>query len=788
MADNATQAYKDLTKVIGDLTKQMSNWEGQARKNAEIQKILLESASKLNAAYSNASGIKDLSTTQQELKRNTEALSKAQQNAKIISDEELKAKLKLQEAEKLRKQALRAEIQAENASVGSKQKLRAENKLLRQETDKLNLSTKQGQERLKELNKQIDANDKAIKKNSDSLTKQKINIGNYSSALGGLGGALGSATNGIISMTRAAIAFIATPFGAILGAIVLALKAVTTYFRTSEEGQNAWNKAIKVGSVILGNLSDIVSEVGKALFEAFTNPQEAVKNLWEAIKTNIVNRFDGLINQFKAFGKIVEAAIDLDWDTVKEGSKEFADATIQAFTGVEDAIGKTTRAVTGLIEETEREIEVAKRLADIEADRDLKQRALIVDQEKLRAESRELRLKAEQAEGEERIRLLREAFSVEDELARRRNEIAEINLMLKRESNKLSNSTKEDLDEEARLEAELFVIQQDRLKLQRTLQTQINTERNKINAQRKAESKALSDAILADEEALAKEVDALEEAELQKYFEREDKKTEKTKEELDKREEAQKSFSQSIESTANEFLQRGLDSRVNAIDAEIAAEQAALAQKLENENLDEEQRAELEKKSEAKQKQLRIKRAKAERQNSLFEIAIDTAKGIAKAVAASPLTFGLPFSAFVAGQGALQAALVASQPLPQFDKGTNYFPGLGEVAEKRPEFVKNNGNWELFTQPTILGKDYKGAEVLSGAESGRIIDNIIRGDVINNIAQSKDNREQFMIAKAIDEAMGRHMSKQTNALISGLKQSQKPTDYRYGRSRDKFGA
>lgn len=51
---------------------------------------------------------------------------------------------------------------------------------------------------------------------------------------------------------------------------------------------------------------------------------------------------------------------------------------------------------------------------------------------------------------------------------------------------------------------------------------------------------------------------------------------------------------------------------------------------------------------------------------NIGEVGIDTAKGISKAVAASPLTFGLPFSAFVGATGIAQIAAIASK---QFDGG-----------------------------------------------------------------------------------------------------------------------
>jgi tubulin-specific chaperone A len=58
------------------------------------------------------------------------------------------------------------------------------------------------------------------------------------------------------------------------------------------------------------------------------------------------------------------------------------------------------------------------------------------------------------------------------------------------------------------------------------------------------------------------------------------------------------------------------------------------------------------------------KRAKNEKIAALFSIAVNTGIGVMKAVAASPLTGGLPWSAIIGGLGLLQAGMVLAQPLP----------------------------------------------------------------------------------------------------------------------------
>ncbi|WP_281991407.1 phage tail tape measure protein [Aquimarina aggregata] len=107
-----------------------------------------------------------------------------------------------------------------------------------------------------------------------------------------------------------------------------------------------------------------------------------------------------------------------------------------------------------------------------------------------------------------------------------------------------------------------------------------------------------------------------------------------------------------------------------------------------------------------KKAEIEFKQAKREKLGALFGIAANTALGIAKSVAASPLTGGMPWSAVVASIGALQAGLVLTKPLPDknnyakggYTKGLGYFDETGHEAAGAvhaneyviPEFVLNS--------------------------------------------------------------------------------------------------
>jgi hypothetical protein len=127
-----------------------------------------------------------------------------------------------------------------------------------------------------------------------------------------------------------------------------------------------------------------------------------------------------------------------------------------------------------------------------------------------------------------------------------------------------------------------------------------------------------------------------------------------------------------INDVINQVDQLRLDRIAANREADLANLDQNLKAQLNQEGLTADQRAEIEQKFamqkynielKAYQEEEKIKKAQFMREKALKigQIAMDTASGVMKAVSASPLTFGLPWSAFVAGLGIAQGAVVASQ-------------------------------------------------------------------------------------------------------------------------------
>jgi hypothetical protein len=123
-----------------------------------------------------------------------------------------------------------------------------------------------------------------------------------------------------------------------LGVIGLALSVfdfMKDIVSKNQKVMDALSTATTAFEILLYKLFDALEPLGDVMKAAFSDPKQAVIDLWNVIKENLVNRMEGVVLQFKALGTVVKAALDLDWDGVTEGAKDFASATVQVVTGLD---------------------------------------------------------------------------------------------------------------------------------------------------------------------------------------------------------------------------------------------------------------------------------------------------------------------------------------------------------------------------------------------------------------------------------------------------------------------
>lgn len=117
---------------------------------------------------------------------------------------------------------------------------------------------------------------------------------------------------------------------------------------------------------------------------------------------------------------------------------------------------------------------------------------------------------------------------------------------------------------------------------------------------------------------------------------------------------------------------------------------------------------------EKRRKQIAEREFKSKKQQSIVNIAIDTAQAIIGAIAKSPLTLGMPWAAIIAAMGAVQIGVVASQKVPQYFEGTDNHPGgLALINDG------NGANYkETVVTPDGKVRQYSGRDVLIDAPAG----------------------------------------------------------------------
>lgn len=338
---------------------------------------------------------------------------------------------------------------------------------------KLNEKIKETKNRLNEEKAGLKTINKERKRANTQLKESTKNTADYSGVIGILDRQTGGAISSVQNLTKSVggatkgFKFLKAAIAATgIGLLVIAITSVATAFTNSEKGQNKFRKLMTQIGVVVGNVTDILGNFGNAIISFITGNFDEAK---ESI------------------------------NAVTEGIKNFG-------------------------EETRKEIEIAGELADARAKADKMERDLIIERAEATRKFNELREKAADKENvsiEDRIAALREAGRIEDEITQKEIEAARIRFETKQQENALSESTKEDLDEEAQLQARLIELEASRLKKQKTLTAEITTnlreqkaeekriqaeadaEQKRIDDEKAAKDKEASDAKLAAEKQLA---------------------------------------------------------------------------------------------------------------------------------------------------------------------------------------------------------------------------------------------------------------------------------------------
>ena len=259
-----------------------------------------------------------------------------------------------------------------------------------------------------EMEKKLDNLEKQIKdtkKQTDDLNTSATDATASFGAFGVTVGGLKSTFTGVMATAKSM--FSSIKIGLIstgIGAFVVILGTMAQYFRDNEEGASKFREITSQIGVVIGNVTDIISDFGGALIKLFSR-------------------------DLKGFKDGIKDAVD--------GVKNF---------------GKTTKEEMTQAQELEKD-----RFNLIKLEREA-----LVSKAKTESEIMKLRLQARDEEAftnAERLEFMRQANQLADEQLEKDLFIAQEKLRFQQIENSYSKSSQENLDAEAQLEAEVFRIQ-----------------------------------------------------------------------------------------------------------------------------------------------------------------------------------------------------------------------------------------------------------------------------------------------------------------------------------------
>lgn len=274
-----------------------------------------------------------------------------------------------------------------------------------------NLSQKIGFDR---LGQQFDGLGDKITSFLTGNGKAQESISSFGQALDSLGLPFTASIKSMKAMTAASLKFLATPLGAALGAIVLALKAVQTWFTKSAEGQKAFTAISAYFGSIMSSITDVVIAFGKYLYHAFADNTGTMNSFAKSLVNTVSKAFSAAKDILFGFGGALKGILTLDWKTFSDGIKQLGDGLTKGVSTAISAIETQIKAVAGTFNTIKgmfNDKELGKSLSDAftnmlpkaEKAAELAKQELSANVAEGQAKEKAARLDKEIAEGREKI-------------------------------------------------------------------------------------------------------------------------------------------------------------------------------------------------------------------------------------------------------------------------------------------------------------------------------------------------------------------------------------------------
>ena len=351
--------------------------------------------------------------------------------------------------------------------------------------------------------------DKTINLGVDTGNSKK-DVDGLNKSLGKTGGAAGGAQSGLKKMAGGfkgiGLAYKAMGIGLVIAAFNKLKNIFTGNIETARRLERIGAKLSAMFDVV----RDAAEPLFTALLDGFKDPQQAIKDLWTALKQNIVNRIQGLIDGFGALGKVIRGVFKRDLDMIKEGAIDAKQSFITIATGVDElsrkeAWDKTKKKFKEITEEMKKEGDEAMRLTQIMQDVRDEERAMLMIRAKANKQIAESRLLAEDdtKSNEERLTALKAAVAEEQRVAQIELDIQEKKANALQAMIDLGKSSEDDIQKLAEERARFIELQTASTLRQKRVAAEVGVFTAKVD---KEKSDAIKEQVALEEQlAIAKE-------------------------------------------------------------------------------------------------------------------------------------------------------------------------------------------------------------------------------------------------------------------------------------------
>lgn len=418
-------------------------------------------------------------------------------------------------ADRLRKsqRSLTKDLNTENKSL---QAVRNSVAKLTDQRNQQEVASKKGRLEFTRLNKAIKEQSVSIRGAEEAGGDFRRSVGNYAKGISDSIPGFGRATSGIIQLTKASLAFIATPIGAILALIAVALGAVAATFSRTVQGGDELAEIMGIVSGTFEALLDILSALGRVIIDSVVGNFKIASaqislfalNIEKAVlKTRIA--FNNLTGDTEEATRLTAKLAETDAELAVQ-SKVLTDET----DNYNNSLSENTAALLNNITATGSKINQSRLLAIAERNLEKANIAnIVVESARLKTIS-QLRLIArdETKTTKERSLALSNAIVIEELALAAEEKLAERKLQNLITSNRINDSDLDDLKELAEAEANVINIAAKSFNRRRELVQQLNELNRKLAAENlkrvKDREKAIKDEAAREAKA-QKEIDDL---------------------------------------------------------------------------------------------------------------------------------------------------------------------------------------------------------------------------------------------------------------------------------------